>query len=48
MDKVELPENIRQALELIAAVFRRIQNKKLDIKQTPCLYMSQSEGVALA
>ena len=30
MDKRELPENIRQAIDLIAAILRRIRESKLD------------------
>jgi len=30
MDKRELPENIRQAIDLIAAVLRRIRDSQLD------------------
>lgn len=30
MDKLELPENIRQAIDLIAAVLRRIRDSQLD------------------
>ncbi len=45
MDKKEFPENIRQALDLIAAVFRRIKKKALDKTYSSCLYMPQTEGV---
>ena len=46
MDKKELPENIRQAIDLIAAVLRRIKDKQLDKSEDPCLYMNEAKGVA--
>ena len=39
MDKRELPENIRQAIDLIAAVLRRIKAKELDKRRDKCLYI---------
>ena len=39
MDKRELPENIRQAIDLIAAVLRRIKAKELDKRRDECLYI---------
>ncbi len=45
MNKKELPENIRQAIDLIAAVLRRIKAKQLDKSPTPCLYMTQQNEV---
>ena len=47
MDKRELPENIRQAIDLIAAVLRRIKSKELDKRWNECLYMAKTKGVAL-
>ena len=47
MDKRELPENIRQAIDLIAAVLRRIKAKELDKCKNECLYMTKAKGVAL-
>ena len=47
MDKQELPENIRQAIDLIAAVLRRIKAKELDKRRDECLYIEKSKGVAL-
>lgn len=45
MDKKELPENIRQAIDLVAAVLRRIKTKQLDKSPTPCLlYTRNMEG----
>lgn len=45
MDKKELPENIRQAIDLIFAVLRRIKAKQLDKSQTSCLlYTRNMEG----
>lgn len=46
MDKKELPENIRQAIDLIAAVLRRIKGKRLDKSEAPCLYMTEAKGLA--
>ena len=45
MDKRELPENIRQAIDLIAAVLRRIKAKELDKRRDKCLYIEKSKGV---
>ena len=55
MDKRELPENIRQAIDLIAAVLRRIKAKELDNRRIKakeldkrrdkCLYIEKSKGV---
>lgn len=45
MDKRELPENIRQAIDLIAAVLRRIKAKELDKRMDKCLYIEKSKGV---
>ena len=48
MDKRELPENIRQAIDLIAAVLRRIKAKELDKRRDKCLYIiEKNQGVAL-
>ena len=45
MDKRDLPENIRQAIDLIAAVLRRIKAKELDKRRDKCLYIEKSKGV---
>lgn len=45
MDKRELPENIRQAIDLIAAVLRRIKAKELDKRRDKGLYIEKSKGV---
>ena len=47
MDKRELPENIRQAIDLIAAVLRRIKAKELDKCRDKCLYIEKSKGVTV-
>ena len=47
MDERELPENIRQAIDLIAAVLRRIKAKELDKRRDEFLYIEKSKGVAL-
>ena len=44
MDERELPENIRQAINLIAAVLRRIKAKELDKCRDQCLYIGKSKG----
>ena len=44
-DKKENPEHIRQAVDLIAAVLRRIKDRTLDKSQNPCLYMKEAKGV---
>ena len=41
----DLPENIRQAIDLISAVIRRIHEKALAISDDPCLYNREPEGV---
>ena len=46
MYKKELPENIRQAIDLVAAVLRRIKEKRLDKSENPCLYMTEAKGLA--
>ena len=47
IDIRELPENIRQAIDLIAAVLRRIKAKELDKRRDECLYIEKNQGVAL-
>lgn len=47
MDKRELPENIRQAIDLIVAVLRRIKEKELDKCRDKCLYIEKSKGVTV-
>ena len=44
-DKKEYPEHIRQAVDLIAAILRRIKASRLDKSQNPCLYMKEAKGV---
>ncbi len=44
-DIKEYPEHLRQAVDLIAAVLRRIREKTLDKSQNECLYMTQAKGV---
>ena len=44
-DKKEYPEHIRQAVDLIAAVLRRIKEKALDKSQDSCLYIAKPKGV---
>ena len=44
-DKKEYPEHIRQAVDLIAAILRRINASRLDKLQNPCLYMKKAKGV---
>ena len=40
------PENIVRIIDLISAIIRRIQKKRLDKANDPCLYMAQQKGVA--
>ena len=47
MDKRELPENIRQTIDLIAAVLRRIKTKELDKRRNKCLYIEKNLGAVL-
>ena len=44
-DKKEYPEHIRQAVDLIAAVLRRIKGKALDKSPERCLYIAEPKGV---
>ena len=45
-EKTEYPEHLRQAVDLIAAVLRRIREKALDKSRNECLYMGTAKGVA--
>ena len=42
----DLPEHLRQAIDLIAAVLRRMKAKRLDLTSDPRFIMSQQKGVA--
>ena len=44
-DKEDVPEHIRQTVDLIAAVLRRIKEKALDKSQDSCLYIAKPKGV---
>ena len=44
MDKNELPENIRQAIDLIIAVFRRSHPNGLDKSSVKSLCISNMKG----
>ena len=44
-DNKEYPEHIRQAIDLISAVLRRIKEKALDKSQNKCLYITEPKGV---
>ncbi|MGN0870496.1 MAG: hypothetical protein ACI4UV_04830 [Victivallales bacterium] len=44
-DIKEYPEHLRQAVDLIAAVLRRIREKTLEKSRNGCLYMAQAKGV---
>jgi len=46
VEKLEYPEHLRQAVDLIAAVLRRIREKTLDKPRNECLYMGTAKGVA--
>lgn len=45
VDKEDVPEHIRQAVDLISAVLRRIKEKALDKSQDSCLYIAKPKGV---
>ena len=45
MDERELPENIHRIIDMVSAIVRRIQHKRLDKSAGECLYMSSEEGV---
>lgn len=40
-DKKECPENIRQLVDLVTAVLRRIMDKQTDKSGAPCFHMAQ-------
>lgn len=42
----DLPEHLRHAIDLIAAVFRRISAKRLDISADTSFINVQAKGVA--
>ena len=44
-DKEDVPEHIRQAVDLTSAVLRRIKEKTLDKSQDSCLYIAKPKGV---
>jgi len=46
MDDKDLPENIRRAIDIVAAIIRRIQQKALDNESVSCLYMTEAKGLA--
>jgi hypothetical protein len=41
-----IDENIRQAVDLLSAVLRRIMDKRLDKLRYKSLYMTRKQGVA--
>jgi len=45
-EKTEYPEHLRQAVDLIAAVLRRIREKALDKSRNERLYIGSAKGVA--
>jgi hypothetical protein len=44
--KKTIPENIRQAIDLLSAVLRRIMDKRLDKSRHKSLYVASKQGVA--
>lgn len=40
-DKKECPENVRQLVDLVTAVLRRIKDKQSDEPGVPCFHMAQ-------
>ena len=47
MDNKDLPENIRRAIDIVAAIIRRIQQKALDNESVSCLYIPKKKGLAI-
>ncbi len=45
MDNKELPENIKRVIDMVSAVIRRIQHKRLDNCGISCFCIAQAEGV---
>ncbi len=45
MDNKQFPENIRQAVDLISAVLRRIKVKRLALTDDPRLIVLKKKGV---
>ena len=39
------PENVRQLVDLVSAILRRIKEKRLDKANIPCLHMATWKGV---
>ena len=44
-NKKNFPEHIRQAVDLVSAVLRRIKEKALDKSPERCLYITEPKGV---
>ena len=44
-NKKNIPENIRQAVDLVSAVLRRIKEKALDKSPERWLYIAEPKGV---
>lgn len=42
---MELPENIRETIDLVAAVLRKIERDRVDKDSNPCLYVPDRKGV---
>lgn len=40
------PENIVRIIDLISAIIRRIQEKRLDKANIQCLYVTRQKGIA--
>ena len=40
----EYPEHLRQFVDLVAAILRRIKDKRLDKPDIPCLHMAMRKG----
>lgn len=39
-DRKEYPEHLRQLMDLVSAVLRRIKDKRLDKADIPCLHIA--------
>ena len=46
-EKKEFPEHIRQVIDLVASILRRIRDTRLDNEQNRCLYMKKAKGATV-
>ena len=45
-DRKEYPEHLRQVIDLVAAILRRIKDRQLDKADMPCLHIAKQKGAA--